>query len=85
MPMGHQILTILDKGDHMGFDCTQVHIQFMPQINLRKNNKIIEFCCCCCMFVKVVVCSSMETTQRFVLKQVEGEENAFAVRKVGLS
>ena len=33
-------------------------------------------------FVKVFACSSMETSQRFILKQVEGEENAFAVRKV---
>ncbi|KAL9974454.1 hypothetical protein ACROYT_G011486 [Oculina patagonica] len=30
---------------------------------------------------KVLVCSSMETSQRFVLMQIEGEENAFAVRK----
>jgi len=37
----------------------------------------------CCMFVKVMVCSSMETLQRFVLKKVDGEDNAFAVRKVG--
>ena len=38
----------------------------------------------CCMFVKVMVCSSMETSQRFVVKQVDGDDNAFAVRKVGL-
>ena len=32
--------------------------------------------------VKVVVCASMVTSQRFVLKLEEGEEDAFAVRKV---
>ena len=37
------------------------------------------------MFLKVMLCSSIETSQRFVLKQVDGEDNAFAVRKVGLS
>ena len=29
------------------------------------------------------MCSNSETSQRFVLKQIENEENAFAVRKVG--
>lgn len=29
------------------------------------------------------MCSNSETSQRFVLKQIEDEENAFAVRKVG--
>ena len=36
------------------------------------------------MFVKVMVCSSVETSQRFVLRQVDGEDHAFAVRKVGI-
>lgn len=46
--------------------------------------KIIDAPKFCFAFVKVMVCSSMETSQRFVLKQVDGEDNAFAVRKVGL-
>ena len=30
------------------------------------------------------MCSNTETSERFVLKQVKGEKNAFAVRKVRL-
>ena len=39
----------------------------------------------CCMFVKVLVCLSVKTSQRFVVKQVDREDDAFAVRKVGLN
>lgn len=39
---------------------------------------------CCCVY-QVLVCSNTETSQRFVLKQVEGEGKAFGVRKVGES
>ena len=37
------------------------------------------------MFVKVLVCLSVKTSQRFVVKQVDREDDAFAVRKVGLN
>ena len=72
--MGCQVLTILGKGG----------LLLLCRVLLHTNSHILFKLLFVFFFFKVMVCSSMETSQRFVLKQVDREGNAFAVRKVGL-